>query len=106
KLTLLDSTISGNSALQGSSGASGRYTPSPRAGGGLYEDARAGARASIANSIIAGNTGQGTGPDVDGAIISLGSNLIGNSTASSGWKPSDLVGTPSHPIDPLLQPLG
>jgi hypothetical protein len=35
----------------------------------------------------------------------LGHNLIGNGSGSSGFDPTDLVGTASNPIDPLLGPL-
>jgi hypothetical protein len=54
---------------------------------------------------VAGNTA-GVGPDLDGALTSLGHNLIGDGTGGSGFADTDLVGTADFPIDPLLEPLG
>ncbi|MEH2181711.1 DUF4347 domain-containing protein [Nostoc sp.] len=57
----------------------------------------------VGNTIIAGNFGlQG---DVFGNFTDLGSNLIGNSTGSTGFTTSTLVGTSANPIDPKLSPL-
>ncbi len=54
---------------------------------------------TVANTIIAGNTAP-TGPDLDGFITSLGHNLIGNSSGSSGFVAADL-----QSVNPLLGPL-
>jgi predicted outer membrane repeat protein len=57
----------------------------------------------IRNSIVAGNNGTATSPDVTnsaGGISSEGSNIIGVVGTSTGWIGSDLVDT-----DPLLGPL-
>jgi hypothetical protein len=43
---------------------------------------------------------------VNGTLDSQGHNLIGDGTAGSGFADTDLVGTSSNPIDPLLEPLG
>ena len=57
----------------------------------------------VGNTIIAGNFGlQG---DVFGNFTDLGSNLIGNSTGSTGFTTSTLIGTSANPIDPKLSPL-
>ncbi len=39
----------------------------------------------MTNSIIAGNTSEGTAPDVSGAVVSQGSNLIGHATGATGF---------------------
>ncbi len=83
-LTLTNSTVSGNSA--NNAGATG---------GGIRNDGDA----TLVNTIVAGNSAP-TGPDAQGAFISLGHNLIGDTTGSSGWVDSDL-----KPVDPLLGPL-
>ena len=41
-------------------------------------------------------------PDVQGTFNSLGGNLIGDDTGSTGWVSSDQVGTFESPIDPML----
>ena len=64
-----------------------------------------GDRATVHNSIIAGNIANltGTNPDVSGSFISQGYNLIGNGTGSSGFTGmGDRVGTQTAPIDPKL----
>jgi hypothetical protein len=72
-----------------------------KTGGGI--DNVTGASLTIANTIVAGNTGDG--PDVFGKIKSLGHNLIGQTDGSSGWIGTDLTGTTAHPLDPKLSPL-
>lgn len=67
----------------------------------------------LQNSIVAGNTdmtdpataGHEKWPDVYGEVTSLGGNLIGDDTGSSGWLESDLYGTSLSPIDPKLDVL-
>ncbi len=81
-LNVADSTFAGNSAANG---------------GGIENSG--GYTLTLANTIIAGNSAP-TGPDVDGAVTSLGYNLIGNSSGGSGFAASDLVG-----VNPLLGPL-
>ncbi len=64
----------------------------------------------IQNSIVAGNTDMSDPAtalhdqwhDVYGPVTSLGGNLIGDNTGSSGWVGSDLVGTAASPLDPGL----
>ena len=61
---------------------------------------------TLLNNLIAGNTGPTDSPDVAGEVNSLGGNLIGNATGSTGFIPGeDLIGTSAAPINPLLGPL-
>ena len=66
----------------------------------------------IANTIIADNSGSSgftiVGPDIDAVVTSLGWNLIGDATGSSGWLPTTdllgMVGTLGH-LEPYIGPL-
>ncbi len=82
--TLVNCTVSTNSAEEG---------------GGIFYRGDSANDTSLANTIVAGNSG--SGPDVNGTVHSLGHNLIGDASASSGWVSSDLLGA-----NPLLEPLG
>jgi len=66
-------------------------------GGGIRIHATA--SVEVRNSLIANNT-NGPGPDVKGTVISDGSNLIGDTSDSSGWVSSDLQN-----VEPKLGPL-
>ncbi len=128
-LSLVCCTFSGNSTRGGSGGGVGISSRGGNGGnangGGLYQFSGFGS-SNVFNTIIAGNTATGgtggyggnfggnsgsdgtvTGPDVSGAVKSLGHNLIGETDGSSGWLGSDLTGTavPFVPQDPLLLPL-
>ncbi len=46
------------------------------------------------------------GRNVFGAVTSVGFNLVGSTSGSSGWLPSDLTGTAGQPLNALLEPLG
>jgi hypothetical protein len=59
----------------------------------------------IRNSIVAGNTAAIDGPDLDGGVLSLGYNLIGQTDGSTGWVATDRTGTSRQPLDPRLGPL-
>jgi hypothetical protein len=73
-------------------------------GGGLRAAA---ARAPLVrNTLIAGNSSATLGPDVRGEALSLGYNLVGDGTDSTGWGGIDQVGTADSPLDPGLGPLG
>ena len=87
-LTFTNTTISGNSANEG---------------GGIYA---AGSANTSRNTIIALNTSP-NGPDMNGQLTSEGFNLVGNNSGAtiSPAQPSDQIGTPASPIDPLLGPL-
>jgi predicted outer membrane repeat protein len=89
RVTLTGGTISGNSA---------------GIGGGI-SNVGAPAVTDLRNTIVAGNTVSSSSPDVVGALISQGHNLIGDGTGASGFVTSDLVGTTQNRIDPKLGPL-
>jgi len=111
-LTLNNSTVSGNSASEGAGGGiSNTLTTSTLTlnnstisnnsatgvvgiGGGIDNHGTL----NISNTIIAGNTKD----DLRGVLISLGHNLIGDTTGASGFRPDlgDLLD-----IDPLLDTL-
>lgn len=103
-ITIIHSTISGNTANHDFA------TFAEGGGGGIY--VRDNCKLTLWNSIVAGNTDltdpseHAKWPDVYGAITSLGGNLIGDDTGSTGWLPGDWVGTAATPIDPLLGVLG
>ena len=107
-LTVINSTISGNTAVADGGGISSSVlviltsTTVTRntagSGGGLGLISRA---AVLENTIIAGNSAT-TNPDIQGAVASVGTNLIGNGTGASGFVASDLVGTAFAQINPLL----
>jgi hypothetical protein len=90
-VTLTSSTLSANQASQGGGGAIDNY-------GGANT-------VTVGNSIIAGNSCP-YGPDFSNGVVSLGSNLVGQTDGSSGWVGSDLTGTSAAPLDPVLAPLG
>ncbi len=87
-LTATNCTVSGNTAKN-------------KDGGGLFNAGTA----KLSNTIIAGNNAS-TGPDADGTVLSQGHNLIGITDGSSGWVSTDLTGTGSSPLNPLLAALG
>jgi hypothetical protein len=94
-LELTSVTITLNTSLNHSSGLGG--------GGGVYLESVQAFR--IRNSIVAGNAAAVGGPDVDGDVVSLGYNLIGQTNDSTGWVATDLTGTSANPLDPGLGPL-
>jgi hypothetical protein len=97
-LQLFSCTVSGNSATNPDQTANELFS------GGLSGTARVDIQ--FRNTIIADN---GSGPSLlavdGGTFTSGGHNLIGDGTGVSGFDPTDLVGTSSNPIDPLLGPL-
>ncbi len=90
--TILDSTITDNKVTQ----SNPNYV-----GGGIWAYR---GELTIGNTIVAGNSAA-IGPDVDGAVVSQGNNLIGQTNGSTGWITSDLTGTTASPLNPLLGPL-
>jgi hypothetical protein len=122
--TISNSTISGNSAYAGagiynyammtirSSTVSDNVTvrgPFTTSGGpgGIWNETTG--LLTIQNTIVARNRlgvlGPFTGPDVVGIFNSLGNNLVGDTTESSGWVASDVKGNMTTPLDPRLGPL-
>ncbi len=108
-VTLTNTTVSNNTALCGggifnSDGAvrltnstvSNNTATGDIGGGGIFNSDGA---VSLTNTIVARNTAT-TNPDAQGTFTSLGNNLIGDTTGSSGWGASDLQN-----VDPLLGPL-
>ncbi len=75
--TVINCTIAGNTASS--------------LGGGIINSTMA--TLSLGNTIVAGNTASGSGPDYHGPVTTdLGSNLIGDTSTSSGLtQPSDLL---------------
>jgi hypothetical protein len=122
RLTIVNSTISGNRAVAaGLSGAGGGLNfgtgivgavatitnstfngnivtnTTPFGGGGGI--ASASQIVTATNTIVAGNNAP-SGPDVAATVNSLGHNLIGNTSGSSGWVKTDLLN-----VNPKLGPL-
>ena len=98
ELALTDCSVSGNS-VTGGMGGTGSVA------GAIGETYAGGVNVlllSVQSTIIAGNTGSATSPDVDGAVTSQGWNLIGITDGSSGWMLSDLLGNAMFPLNPLL----
>jgi hypothetical protein len=98
-IEVISSTIVGNSATG--------IHPYYEGGGGIGFYLGGGSQGTLVllNTIVAGNTSATTGPDVDGAAISLGYNFIGMADDSSGWGSHDRTGTSTEPLDPKLGPL-
>jgi hypothetical protein len=65
--------------------------------GGILDD---GAPLSMRNTILAGNRGSSSGPDLYSSLSFSGYNLIGNTNGGSGFDPTDLLN-----VDPRLGPL-
>jgi hypothetical protein len=74
-LTIVNSTISGNSATYGGGIAINPGTTNP----------------TLSNTILSGNSA-GTGPDCYGSITSQGNNLVQNTGSCTGFGSSDLQG--------------
>ncbi len=94
-LTIVNSTLSANSAGAGATSE----------GGGVD---RTGGTSEVRNTIIAGNSA-GTGPDLGGTFTSKGNNLVGKSDGSTGFTNgvnNDKVGTIASPLNAVLAALG
>jgi N-acetylneuraminic acid mutarotase len=92
---------SGNLQITSSTIAHNSASGDQAFGGGIYGATR------MDSSIIALNSAS-TGPDFTGAggLQSTGYNIIGNNAdALINSQPTDQIGTPGAPIDPLLGPL-
>ncbi|MDA1164482.1 MAG: hypothetical protein O3B13_15420 [Planctomycetota bacterium] len=124
QITLLNSTISGNRA-GGEGGAVFNIGPDALSAGSLIvvnstivlnsSDLTAGgifnstgSTASLTNSIVASNSAASSNNDVQGAFVSVRSNVIGDAGTSTGLvngANGNLVGTTQSPIDPVFGPL-
>jgi predicted outer membrane repeat protein len=122
-LTLINTTLSGNDAVgpNGDGGSGGGLINLGTAtlihttitnnsaqidGGGIWNSGTL----HLENSIVAGNTTPGSGPDLylwNGTITPAGSNLIGNNDTVAAVFPvsAPLVGEPGNPVNPLLTAL-
>lgn len=100
-LTVQDSTIVANSAVDGGGITNRPFCPY---GGGTSISGPL----TIQNSIIAKNTSTSPNPDISGVVGFGNNNLIGIGTGVAGLSNGvngNLVGTASAPINPLLAPL-
>ena len=97
-LTLTNSTITNNDIEQYYSSDGLSYGGK---GSSVFNDSHG--SVIVGNTIIAGNFG--LKGDVSGNFTDTGNNLIGNSTGSTGFTTSTLVGTSANPINPKLTPL-
>ena len=94
-LQIASSTIAYNSASGGDVPFGGAF------GGGIY-----GSGVTTTDSSIIALNSAPTGPDFRGGLQSTGYNIIGNNAdAVITSQPTDQIGTPAAPIDPLLGPL-
>jgi len=95
-LTITNSTVAGNTTI-----VSGNFA---NCGGGIFTED--GSTTTAGSTIIARNNGP-NGPDLCGPVISQNYNLVGNNADATITppQPSDLIGTPGAPIDPLIGPL-
>jgi hypothetical protein len=112
--TLTNSTIADNSAtaqygfggmrIGGNGTLTLTYCTVAGNSGGNVGGIAAQGTCNLANTIVAGNiptSSDGSASDVDGSVTSLGHNLIGNPSGSSGWVSTDLQNR-----NPLLAILG
>jgi hypothetical protein len=93
-LTVTNCTIANNAALNGSSG------------GGILN--QTGGTLTLINTIVAQNTGTGSGPDVSGNVNTADHNLIGDGAGMTIGtdQGGNLIGGNGNPvIDPRLGPL-
>lgn len=105
-LKLINSTVSGNLSNFGGGIINfdrmqirNSTITNNRAGWGGGIDASRGV--TLENTIVANNNAATRGPDVRGAVVSLGHNLVGNTTDSLGFGAAgDLLN-----VDPKLEPL-
>ena len=105
-ITLSNDTLSSNHVAISNGGSvgdpdqNGTIGSNGAAGGGGIDNAAGSSSLQIYDSIIADDTANTAGPDLDGSVTSLGNNLIGNSTGGSGFAASDLLN-----VNPQLGPL-
>jgi hypothetical protein len=100
ELTLNNCSVSGNSVTGGMGGTGSVAGVIGETYGGGVESLLL----SVQSTIVAGNTGSASSPDVRGAVESQGWNLIGITDGSSGWTTEDFLGHSSFPLEAHLSP--
>ena len=113
-LAIAHSTLANNTVVGGDSIGHPGFFSGTAFGGGLFN--ATGSVSSVRDTIFAPNTALGgnagagvaTGPDVNGAVISQGHNLLGRSDGCTGFTADDLQGgtTNETRLDPKLGTLG
>jgi hypothetical protein len=98
-VTVQHSTLSGNFATGGLGGAAFDIAPPGVDGVGSGGGISNAGGLQMFDTILAGNSAN-SAPDLDGALTSLGHNLVGNTTGGSGFAASDLLN-----VNPRLGPL-
>ena len=101
--TLNNSTVVLNSAVPGSGSPQGNA-----AGGGLLSNTNPAFSGSfVVNSSLVASNSAGSAPDVSGAFVSQGHNLIGIVDGGMGFsQPADKIGTAAAPLDPKIDAAG
>lgn len=103
-VTVENSTLSGNNATLNGGGFEGfmmlkNCTVTNNSAGSAGGGGKASNNTNILNCIFYNNTAS-TSPDVNGNFLSVGFNIIGNSSGASGFIATDMIG-----VDPMLGPL-
>ncbi len=111
-LSMTNVTVSGNTASASGGGIwSGAATSisnttftqnSASNGGGLFQEGTG--AVNVFNTLIAENSVTDSGPDVSGSFLSMGGNLVGDQSGSSGFSAGvgDLLGTAGSPFQPEM----
>lgn len=99
-VTLVNVTIASNTVTAVAETNEMFAFPVGDAKGGGIETLSHVANLTLLNTLIAGNGGTSSGPDGYGAAMSLGNNLIGNTSDLSGLVASDLKNAPAN-LGPL-----
>jgi CSLREA domain-containing protein len=105
-------TIAGNHAVGGTKGGGVNAGAANGAalGGGVNRQSPDFGSLVFADTLLATNIATAeadaaSAPDVEGAVASLGFNLIGKTDGSTGWVVTDKRGSLANPLDPKLGPL-
>ncbi len=92
--TFLNCTVASNYA----------YGSPASAGGGIYVGPGT-PTVQLKNTIVGYNWSERNAWDISGAVTSLGHNLVSDGTGATGFVASDLVGSSTQYLDPMLGPL-
>ena len=74
-------------------------------GGGAIDNSAGKFTVKVQDSILAGDSAP-QNPEFYSFVTSLGNNMVSKADPASGWKPTDLTGTDTKPLDARLAPLG